>query len=188
MTTTINVATDDQLKIWIQREIVEYLQGGLDWLEQYVQAALDELPVDVGQARILTEARQGIESASTSLSDGSWSEALDAVYDVVHAMGGLIPGERGSRAHELQHELAHVIDAIMAARLKCGSDAWRAWTPYWGSHILTEQSRYQPWLREAIEAWERGEQITLQSGYPEIISIIESDRQLIEAERQAETE
>lgn len=169
-TTTIKPATDDQVREWLQREIIDGLQGNaITWLEQPIEAALDELPEipDPGREEIMARCRRQIDLAEVAAADTDWLEALDAIYSVTHELTWLLPGERGSRARELQHELCSVIDAIMAARAPWGSEAWRAWKGPWGTRILTDQPHYCPWLQEALEAWERGAVMTLQRGWLE---------------------
>lgn len=169
-TTTIKVATDDEIKSYLQREIIDALQGqgnAITGLEQYVEAALDDIPEIDDREEIMSRVRRQIERADDAAADADWREALDAIYSINNELSWMLPGERGSRAHELQHELAAVIDAIMAARIPWGTEAWRSWSPYWGTRILTEQTRYQPWLREALEAWERGAAMTIQRGWLE---------------------
>ena len=165
----IKVATDDQIRSWLQHEIQYELQSnGLQWLEQPLQAAIDSIPeIDPGRAELRERCLDELQIADTEAIDGAWSDALEAVYHIDHAMGGLLPGERGSRAHELQHALCIAIDSLIAARAPWGSDVWRIMMRP-GSRILTEQPRYG-WLREAIAAWQRGEPITLQNSYPAII-------------------
>ena len=165
--TTIKVATDDEIRSYLQSEIVDCLQGGaITGLEQYVEAALDELPVD-DREEIMSRVRRQIERADDAAADADWREALDAVYAVNTELTWMLPGERGSRAHELQHELADLIDAIMQARIPWGTEAWQSWHSRRGCNILLSRRRWQPWLREALEAWERGAAMTLQRGWLE---------------------
>lgn len=166
MNTTI--ATDDQVRAWLQNEIRYELQNGLDWLQAPIEAAIAEIPeIDPGRDALRERCLDELQFASTDAMDSAWSGALESVYHIVHAMGGLLPGEQGSRARELQHELCIAIDAIQAARAPWGSDVWRVMIRP-GSRILTEQPRYT-WLREVIEAWQRGAAISLEHYRPEII-------------------
>lgn len=166
MNTTI--ATDDQVRSWLQGEIQYELQNGLDWLEAPLEAAISEIPeIDPGRAELRERCLDELQIASTSAMDSAWTISLESVYHIVHAMGGTLPGERGSRARELQHELCVAIDSLIAARAPWGSEAWRVLMPS-GTRILTDQSRYG-WLREVIDAWQGGSALTLHSGYPEII-------------------
>ena len=168
-------ATDDQIKTWLQGEIQTALQGGgLDWLEQPLQDAIDEReetePLSDSQRESLIEARQQIKRADGQLSLRQWDDASDAMYEARKRLTWMFPGTPGSRAMELQRELDAVIDAIEAADLQPGSRDWIMWDGRDNyTTILTDQPYYSPWLYNALEAWHAGDDIAIEGDRLKII-------------------
>ena len=163
-TTTIRPATDRQIRTWLQGEIQDSLQRGGVWrLERPLHGAIAELAA-AGDSDGLERAREAhrlIHEADRALSWRDWTQArwsMTAAHNMsarLHA----IPARM-----ELDRQLQIMDDAIEAATLQPWSAAWRAWIGPEYCTILIEQPQYGPWLRETLEAWERGDPITIEHG------------------------
>lgn len=163
-------ATDDEIRQYLQGEIQALLaRCGIAWLEQPLQAAIDEReeldPLTAPQRETIAEARRLIhDGADQKLSWQKWSEALDdmdRVREQLLAWG--LPGAPGSRARDLQHAIDDVISAIEAAELQPGERDWNEWTGYDDyTAVLLQQPWYQPWLEQALDAWQAGEDIAIE--------------------------
>lgn len=173
MTMTTEPASSDEIRSWLQRQIQARLATyGIAWLEQPLQAAIaereeiDREPLTAPQRETIAEARRLIhDGADQKLSWLKWSEALDAMERVRDTLDWMLPGERGSRARELDDALDDVTSAIRAAAIEPGSEAWRAWTGYDTDYtaILTEQPYYRPWLDDALDAWLGGADLAIEN-------------------------
>lgn len=165
-TTTTTIATDDQVREYLQGEIQAALQGnGLDWLEAPIELAVEEAlerpeTPAVSEAEAMAGARRHIERASRAAAEGDWSEVCSSTYWLTVALYWCIGGP-GRRSRELQHALDAVYDAATAAALQPWSADWRAWRGREYCTILLDQPYYSPWLYSALEAWERGADLTI---------------------------
>lgn len=168
-------ATDDQIKTWLQGEIQAALQGGgLEWLDQPLQAAIDEReetePLSDSQRESLTEARRLISKTDGLLSLRQWDDASDSIERARDLLAWLFPGYPGSRAMELQRELYVVSDALEAAMFEPGSRDWIMWDGRDNyTTILTDQPYYQPWLEIALDTWHAGDDLAIDDNRLKII-------------------
>lgn len=174
-TTTITPATDDQIKSYLQGEIQTALQvGGITWLDQALQAAIDEMeetePLTDEQRETITEARRLISKTDGLLSLRQWDDAIEAAYEISKRLTWMFPGYPASRAMELQRELYAVTDAIEAAIFEPGSRDWIMWDG-WDNYttILTDQPYYQPWLEIALDVWHAGDDLAIDDDRLKII-------------------
>lgn len=168
-------ATDDEIKQYLQGEIQTALQvGGITWLEQPLQDAIDEQaetePLTDEQRETIAEARRLILEADGELSLRQWDDASEDVDTIVKTLDWMFPGYPCSRAMELQRELTAVSDAIQAAMLQPGSRDWIMWDGRDGyTTILTDQPYYQPWLEIALDVWHAGDDLAIDDNMLKII-------------------
>lgn len=167
-TTMIKPATDDEIRQYLQAELRGALQvGGVEWLYQPIELAVEEAldqpeAPAADPAETMAGARHHLARLSIAAAEGDWREVADTLHWLEVALHWVLPGAPGSRARELQHELDGVYEAATAAMLQPGSLDWNTWRGTWYCQLLLDQLYYQPWLREALEAWERGADIAIE--------------------------
>lgn len=174
--TMIKPATDDEIRTWLQGEIQDSLQGnGVDWLETTVELAVEETlerpeAPAADQAETMAGARRHIARASRAAAERDWSEVASSIYWLTVELYWCLPGAPGSRSRELQHAIDCLYDAATAAGLKPWSPDWRAWRGDTYCSILLDQPWYSDQgLADALHAWQRGADLTINGGRLEII-------------------
>ena len=171
---TMLPATDDEIRSWLQGELQAALQGGgLEWLEQPIELAVEEALEQpeapaADEAEALAGVRRHLERASRAAAEGAWREVADTLHWLETALYWILPGAPGSRARALQDQLEAVDSGVQAAMLEPWDPDWNMWRGPEYCELLLQQPYYEG-LREALEAWQRGAELTLEGGRLQII-------------------
>ena len=172
--TTIKVATDDEIRQYLQGEIQASLQGnGLDWLDTPLEAALDERQdretVSDRQLETAAEARMLIKQAAMEIDRGEWDAARDSMIEAHSMLTGWLAGRPLTHSRELERYLEIVEEALEGAMLEPGSIDWTTWQSDEYCELMLWQPYYSPWLYNALEAWENGADLTINGDRLEVI-------------------